>query len=320
MAILGIDEVGRGPWAGPLVIGAVILPDQKPDWVDELNDSKKLSVKKREKLNELILKEAAATGFGWVSSAEIDELGLAASLKLAARRAVEEIQKQHVPFTEIIIDGTINFLAGTKLENYVTILPKADFLIKEVSAASIIAKVARDHYMYELAEKYPAYGFEKHVGYGTAAHQKALKEHGVCPEHRRSFSPIQKIVGESSAAPKTAQTTKQIGDRAEEKVREYLKNHGHEILEHNAKSKYYEIDIISTKDGSLYFTEVKYRKNTTRGGGLAAVDSKKQKRMKFAAECYLKAHPKYQAKNPTLAVANVSGREFKIDDWFPLAD
>ena len=320
MAILGIDEVGRGPWAGPLVIGAVVLPDQKPAWVDELTDSKKLSVKKREKLNELILKEAAATGLGWVTAAEIDELGLSASLKLAARRAVEEIQKQHVPFTEIIIDGTINFLAGTKLESYVTILPKADFLIKEVSAASIIAKVARDHYMYELAEKYPAYGFEKHVGYGTAAHQKALKECGVCPEHRRSFSPIQKIVGESSAAPKTAQTAKQIGDRAEEKVREYLKKHGHEILEHNAKSKYYEIDIISTKDGGLYFTEVKYRKNTTRGGGLAAVDSKKQKQMKFAAECYLKAHPNYQAKNPTLAVANVSGREFKIDDWFPLAD
>ncbi|MBO7664586.1 ribonuclease HII, partial [Candidatus Saccharibacteria bacterium] len=80
MAILGIDEVGRGPWAGPLVIGAVILPEQKPAWVDELNDSKKLSVKKREALNELILKEAAATGLGWVSSREIDELGLAAPL------------------------------------------------------------------------------------------------------------------------------------------------------------------------------------------------------------------------------------------------
>ena len=179
MAILGIDEVGRGPWAGPLVIGAVILPEQKPAWVDELNDSKKLSVKKREALNELILKEAAATGLGWVSSQEIDELGLASALKLAARRAVEAVQKSHVPFTEIIIDGTINFLAGTKLENYVTILPKADFLIKEVSAASIIAKVARDHYMYELAEKYPGYSFEKHVGYGTAAHQKALKELGI---------------------------------------------------------------------------------------------------------------------------------------------
>ena len=320
MAILGIDEVGRGPWAGPLVIGAVILPDQKPDWVDELNDSKKLSVKKREKLNELILKEAAATGLGWVSSQEIDELGLAASLKLAARRAVEEIQKQHVPFAEIIIDGTINFLAGTKLESYVSILPKADFLIKEVSAASIIAKVARDHYMYELAEKYPAYGFEKHVGYGTAAHQKALKEHGVCPEHRRSFSPIQKIVGESSAAPKTAQTTKQIGDRAEEKVREYLKKHGHEILEHNYKTKYYEIDIVSQKNRKLYFTEVKYRKNAKHGAPLEMITSRKQKQMKFAAECYLKAHPEFQKNDYALAAAAVSGPDFKIDDWFPLAD
>ena len=317
--ILGIDEVGRGPWAGPLVIGAVILSDQKPDWVDELNDSKKLSVKKREKLNELILKEAAATGLGWVSSAEIDELGLSASLKLAARRAVKEIQKQHVPFTEIIIDGTINFLAGTKLENYVTILSKADFLIKEVSAASIIAKVARDHYMYELAEKYPAYGFEKHVGYGTAAHQKALKEHGVCPEHRKSFRPIQEFVKQPTAPTKSARTTKQIGDRAETKVCEFLKKHDHEILEHNAKSKYYEIDIVSLKNRTLYFTEVKYRKNAEHGAPLEMITSKKQKQMKFAAECYLKAHPEYQKYNYALAAAAVAATDFKIEDWFPLS-
>lgn len=318
MAILGIDEVGRGPWAGPLVIGAVILPEQKPAWVDELNDSKKLSVKKREALNELILKEAAATGLGWVSSVEIDELGLSASLKLAARRAVEEVQKAHVPFTEIIIDGTINFLAGTKLENYVTILPKADFLIKEVSAASIIAKVARDHYMYELAEKYPGYGFEKHVGYGTAAHQKALKELGVCPEHRRSFSPIQKIVGESSVPEKPTKTTKQIGDQAEAKVREFLKKHGHEILEHNFKTKYYEIDIISKESGKLYFTEVKYRKNAAHGAPLEKIDLKKQKQMKFAAECYLKTHPAYGETECVLAAAAVSGPDFEIEDWFEI--
>lgn len=318
MAILGIDEVGRGPWAGPLAIGAVILPDQKPDWVDELNDSKKLNIKKREKLNELILKEAAATGLGWVSSAEIDELGLSASLKLAARRAVEEIQKKHVPFTEIIIDGTINFLAGTKLENYVTILPKADFLIKEVSAASIIAKVARDHYMYELAEKYPAYGFEKHVGYGTAAHQKALKEHGICPEHRKSFRPIQKFVKQPSAPTKTTHTTKQIGDLAEAKVREFLKKHDHKILEHNAKSKYYEIDIVSLKNRTLYFTEVKYRKNAEHGAPLEMITSKKQKQMKFAAECYLKAHPELKAFKPILASAAVSGERPKIEDFIVL--
>lgn len=318
MAILGIDEVGRGPWAGPLVIGAVILPEQKPAWVDELTDSKKLSVKKRETLNELILKEAPATGLGWVTAAEIDELGLAAALKLAARRAVEEAQKAHVPFTEIIIDGTINFLAGTKLENYVSILPKADFLIKEVSAASIIAKVARDHYMYELAEKYPGYDFEKHVGYGTAAHQKALKELGPCPEHRKSFRPIQNIVGELDNPAKTATTTKQIGDRAEMVVREYLKKHGHKILEHNAKTKYYEIDIISQENDTLYFTEVKYRKNAEHGAPIEAVTSKKLKQMKFAAECYLKTHSVHKGAECVLAVAAVSGSDYKIEDWFTI--
>ena len=322
MAILGIDEVGRGPWAGPLVIGAVILPEQKPAWVDELTDSKKLSVKKREKLNELILKEAPATGLGWVTAAEIDELGLSAALKLTARRAVEEVQKAHVPFTEIIIDGTINFLAGTKLENYVSILPKADFLIKEVSAASIIAKVARDHYMYGLAEKYPGYDFEKHVGYGTAAHQKALKELGPCPEHRKSFRPIQELIGESNPVENTpakktpkSVTTKQIGDRAEMVVREYLKKHGHKILEHNAKTKYYEIDIVSQENDKLYFTEVKYRKNAKHGAPLEMVTSKKLKQMKFAAECYQKAHPGLKNLQPILASAAVSSENPKVVDF-----
>lgn len=190
MTILGIDEVGRGPWAGPLVIGAVILPENKPDWVNELTDSKKLTANKREALNEIILKEAPATGLGWVSSTELDEIGLSKALKLATRRAVEEIRSKKIPFHEIIIDGTQNFLVGTTLENYVTVLKKADFLIKEVSAASIIAKVARDHYMYDLAKKYPNYGFEKHVGYGTAAHRTALQTYGPCPEHRKSFKPL----------------------------------------------------------------------------------------------------------------------------------
>lgn len=200
MAKLGIDEVGRGPWAGPLVIGAVILPDYdsekgNPDypWIMELNDSKKLTAKKREELNEIILKEALATGLGWVTSKELDEIGLSNALKLAARRAVEEVQKKKIPFNQIIIDGTINFLAGTKLEKYVSVLPKADYLVKEVSAASIIAKVARDHYMEELGKKFPEYGFEKHVGYGTAAHKKALETYGPCPEHRFSFRPVAEI-------------------------------------------------------------------------------------------------------------------------------
>ena len=110
MAILGIDEVGRGPLAGPLVVGAAILPENEPDWVAELKDSKKLSVKKREKLNEVIRAEALATGLGWVKPAEIDELGISRALKLATRRAVKTVQKQHVAFSQIVIDGKVNFL------------------------------------------------------------------------------------------------------------------------------------------------------------------------------------------------------------------
>lgn len=307
MAILGIDEVGRGPWAGPLVIGAVILPEPYPDWVNDLTDSKKLTAKKREALNEIILKEAKATGLGWVSNKELDEIGLSNALKLATRRAVEEVQSKKVPFSEIIIDGTNNFLAGTKLERFVTVLPKADFLIKEVSAASIIAKVARDHYMYELAKKYPGYGFEKHVGYGTAAHQKALKELGVCPEHRTSFRPVKENV---------VKNTTKIGKNAESKVAEFLESQGHEIIAKNYKTKYFEIDIISKDAQNIYFTEVKYRKTTTHGTPLEAITARKQEKMRFAAEAFLYMHPNYKNLDPHLAAASVAGDNYELNEWF----
>ena len=305
MTILGIDEVGRGPWAGPLVIGAVILPEDKPTWVEELTDSKKLTAKKREALNEIILKEAPATGLGWVSSRELDEVGLSAALRLAARRAVEAVQASHVSFQEIIIDGTVNFLSDTKLEKYVTVLKKADFLIKEVSAASIIAKVARDRYMYSLAEKYPNYGFEKHVGYGTAAHKKALETYGPCPEHRKSFKPLQKNIV----------TTKKLGDHGETVVADYLASLGHIIIARNHKTKFYEIDIISIKDDKIYFTEVKYRRSKFRGTALDQITSTKLQQMRFAAESFLKFRPELKNYNPVLAAAAVSGDDFHLDDW-----
>lgn len=316
--ILGIDEVGRGPWAGPLVIGAVILPEEKPEWTNDLTDSKKLSKKKREKLNEIILAEAPATALGWVSSKELDNLGLSESLKLASRRAVLEIQKKKVPFSEIIIDGTVNFLATTRLEKYVSVLKKADFLIKEVSAASIIAKVARDRYMENLAEIYPNYGFEKHVGYGTAAHMKALEEFGVTPEHRVSFKPIGNLLGISSEKTEEKTTTKQLGDRAENLVAEYLEQNGHGIVARNFKTPFYEIDIVSIKDDYIYFTEVKYRKTDTAGGGLGAIDQKKQKQMEFAAESFLKFRKEFSVLNPLLAVADVAGKNFELKNWFTL--
>jgi ribonuclease HII len=324
MAILGIDEVGRGPWAGPLVIGACILPKDEagncPDWVSPLTDSKKLSAKKREAYSEIILQNATATGLGWVSAEEIDELGLSESLRLATRRAIEEIRKTKAPFTEIIIDGTINFLKNTSLEKYVTNLKKADLLIKEVSAASIIAKVARDHYMEKLAEQYPGYGFESHVGYGTTEHKDALTRLGPCPEHRFSFGPVGALGSRrGSRAERTADlkrtTTRELGNKGEEIVTDYLLRSGHSIIARNHKTKFYEIDIVSIKDDRIYFTEVKYRKDSYRGTPLDMITEHKLKQMAFAEEAFLKYYHEYQDYSPLLAVGLVSGDDFRFDDW-----
>ena len=336
--ILGIDEVGRGPYAGPLVIGACILGDwqnsENAEWIEKLTDSKKLSAKRREELYVLIKEKALATATGWVSSAEIDEVGLSEALRLATRRAVEQIQKTKVPFSEIIIDGTMNFLVGTKLEKYVSTLKKGDFLVKEISAASILAKVERDKYMAELDAVYPEYGFGKHVGYGTAAHQKAMEEFGLTPEHRRSFSPVREIAEdkntaklktatklETAAEPKNTSeqktTNKQLGDRGEQVVADFLTAAGHEIVARNYKTKLFEVDIISRKAQVLYFTEVKYRGGRDFGEALDFIDKKKQQKMHLAVVGFLATHPEYADFRPTLAVAAVD-KDFNLEEWFEL--
>lgn len=272
--ILGIDEVGRGPWAGPLVVGAVVLGDAV---IEGLTDSKKLTKKKRDALDLFIRESAAGFGLGWVPASEIDEIGLSAALRLATIRAVEQVK---APYHEIIIDGTINFLKETSKGAYVTTLPKADLLIQSVSAASIIAKVTRDNYMALQDDIYPGYNFSSHVGYGTAAHRTAIDALGVTPLHRLSFAPLKKYNNETTA------TTKQIGDAAETIAAKYLEQQGHTILERNWKTKFCEIDIVSVFGKTFYFTEVKYRRSNKAGDGLEVITSKKQQQMKFAAEYY----------------------------------
>ena len=329
--ILGIDEVGRGPYAGPLVIGACVLGDwqnsENAEWIEKLTDSKKLSAKRREELYVLIKEKALATAAGWVSSAEIDEVGLSEALRLATRRAVEQIQKTKVPFSEIIIDGTMNFLVGTKLEKYVSTLKKGDFLVKEISAASILAKVERVKYMAELDAVYQGYGFGKHEAYGTAAHQKAMEDFGLTPEHRRSFRPVREIaenkittkqLGDQGGQMITNKiTSKQLGDRGEQVVVDYLETSGHEIVARNYKTKLFEVDIISKKDKALYFTEVKYRGSSDFGAGLDFIDKKKQQKMHLAVAGFLATHPEYADFTPILAVAAV-GKDFKLEEWFEL--
>jgi ribonuclease HII len=184
MITVGIDEVGRGCWAGPLVAGAVLL--KQP--IAGLKDSKLLTAKRRQLLSAQIIDQADACGLGWVEAAEVDELGLTAAVGLAMRRALEQIR---LPYDELVIDGNYNFFPDN---HKARTLIKADQIIPAVSAASIIAKVARDQRMTELAADFPGYGFEQHVGYGTALHLERLKLHGVSQLHRKSYRPIQALL------------------------------------------------------------------------------------------------------------------------------
>ena len=184
MVTVGIDEVGRGCWAGPLVAGAVILNEP----IAGLKDSKKLSKKQREKLAAEIQIQAAAIGLGWVQPAEIDRIGLTPAVKLAMERALEQIA---MDYDELIIDGNFNFFPDNAKAKAVI---KADDSVPAVSAASIVSKVARDKYMAELRGDYSVYDFAKHVGYGTALHLEKLKLYGVSDMHRRSFRPVAALV------------------------------------------------------------------------------------------------------------------------------
>ena len=212
--ILGIDEVGRGPWAGPLVVGAVILGGAE---IDGLDDSKKLTKKRREALDVEIREKAAAWALGWVSAQELDDIGMSEALRLATRRAVEQIQaqcrQQNLAFSEIIIDGKVNFLRGTALEKFVATIPKADGLILSVSAASIIAKVARDQFMAEQDAVYPGYGFKSNAGYGVAKHRAAIERLGVTPLHRLSFAPLAKYAVTPRAVPQKKSGQLYVGPR-----------------------------------------------------------------------------------------------------------
>ena len=319
--ILGIDEVGRGPWAGPLVIGAVVLGGE----IEGLTDSKKLSAARRKQLSAEIHEKAAAVGLGWVHADEIDAVGLGKALQLACERAVKEVDKQGVAYHEIIIDGTINLLKDTAKGAFVTTLKKADLLIPSVSAASIVAKVARDEYMAAQDDEYPEYGFATHVGYGTAKHRAAIDKHGVTPLHRLSFAPLVKYAPSVNpdVAPQNvthallSPTTKQVGDRAEEVVAEYLQADGHEVIDRNWKTKFCEIDIVSRKNNCVYFTEVKYRKTDRAGGGMAAMTPKKLTQMKFSAE-YLALKHKLTNVSLCLAAAEVTGQEFRLIQWLEI--
>ncbi|MCG9730463.1 ribonuclease HII [Shewanella sp. Isolate13] len=181
----GVDEVGRGPLIGNVVTAAVILDPNNP--IEGLNDSKKLSEKKRELLFEQIQQKALSVSVGSATPAEIDELNILHATMLAMQRAVAGLS---IKPSSVLVDG--NRTPDFGVESHAIV--KGDGLIDAISAASIIAKVVRDREMDALAAQYPEYGFEKHKGYPTKAHFEALAQHGVLPEHRKSFRPVREAM------------------------------------------------------------------------------------------------------------------------------
>ena len=189
--VAGVDEVGIGPLAGSVVACAVILDPNQP--ISDLNDSKLISEKARPKLADRICKRALCWSLGSASVAEIDQLNVLAASHLAMQRAVAGLTT--IPDT-VLVDGnkTPDFGLPT------IAIVKGDRRVAAISAASIVAKVSRDQQLYELSERFPGYGFERHKGYPTKQHIQALQELGPCPAHRRSFAPVQRVLAEQGVA------------------------------------------------------------------------------------------------------------------------
>lgn len=177
--ICGIDEAGRGPLAGPVVVASVIMP--RDSMIEGVNDSKKVSEKKREALYEQIIEEAISYGVGIIDQKEIDEINILNATKKGLTTSLKELNVK----PDIILVDALNKIDTLGIP-YRSII-KGDAKAYSISAASIIAKVTRDRIMRQWDEVYPMYGFEKHKGYGTAVHIQAIKEYGLCPIHRKSF-------------------------------------------------------------------------------------------------------------------------------------
>ncbi|HNV88990.1 MAG TPA: ribonuclease HII [Methylotenera sp.] len=193
MLICGVDEAGRGPLAGSVYAAAVILDVNNP--IDGLADSKKLSEKKRDFLSAEIKQKALAWGIASCTCQEIDEINILQASLLAMKRAIEAMQAQfnvvpHMGEILVQVDGNKTPKISLPCEAII----KGDSKVQAISAASILAKVARDAELYELDKQYPQYGFAKHKGYPSPAHLLALQAHGICPQHRLSYAPVRVLL------------------------------------------------------------------------------------------------------------------------------
>ncbi|MBI4089239.1 MAG: ribonuclease HII [Candidatus Levybacteria bacterium] len=189
--IAGVDEAGKGPWAGPVTAGAMVIHSDK-QVVKFVRDSKLMTKRQREKAFELIIKMSSAYGVGIVSEKEIDKIGIQKAVKKAMEEALNNLKvKYKINPCYVLVDGSKTMPLTTYNAQRIK---KGGLYHYSISAASVLAKVTRDRIMYSMAKKYPNYGFEKHVGYGTKLHFLSLQQYGICPIHRKSFMPIKTLM------------------------------------------------------------------------------------------------------------------------------
>ena len=273
--IAGVDEAGRGPLAGPVVAAAVILPNYYD--LKGLDDSKKLTPKKRSQLFVEIQHQATAIGVGVVTAAEIDKTNILQATQQAMKMALGRLKPRP---DQAVIDG--HALPTQIIPNKGVI--KGDQTVDVIKAASIIAKVTRDNMMEQYDIIFPAYGFRKHKGYGTREHMDKLRLNKACVIHRKSFKPV------ASAMPTLSWLRKEggIGQWGEQTAAVYLVERGYEIVAMNVHcDPYGEIDIIAEKDGIIIFVEVKTYSKKQLGTQAQNIDQNKLKKLEAAIHKYV---------------------------------
>ncbi len=266
-ALAGMDEAGRGPLAGPVAAACVMLPLDAP--IAGINDSKKLSEVRREKLYDQIMSRATAVGVALVQAEDIDRVNILQATRLAMTQAYGAMGAR----PELLLTDAMERL---DVDAPIRAMIKGDATSYHIAAASIVAKVTRDRLMAQYEEQWPQYGFARHKGYGTAEHIAALREHGPCPEHRRSF--IGGILGPDR---------REKGAFGEDMAEKYLASCGMEVLSRNWRDGPHELDLVARDGAVTVFVEVKYREGSRFGTPAEAVDARKRLSLTRAARAWL---------------------------------
>ena len=278
--VAGVDEAGRGPLAGPVVAGAVILPDLERadiEGLDLIRDSKTLTPAQRERAADVVRTVALDAAVGEASAEEIDAMGILPATRLAMRRALDGLS---VPPDYLLVDGTgtVDWRGRPCLA-----VVKGDRWCAAIAAASIIAKTHRDALMRELDARYPGYGLTQHKGYASPAHLAAIAQHGPSPEHRRTFSPMR----EGLLPPAPPSPRSQLGARGEEIAAAHLTRAGLRVVARNFRTRRGEVDIVAQDSETLVFVEVRTRRTASFGSPEESVTARKRQRVVLVAQQYL---------------------------------